>query len=84
MGLDSSCPQAHDRMQAFGSGLLQLGLKPEQKTNFGIFAQNRPQVQCFILCVCGVVWCGVCLFVRAFVCSFVRVNLHLLSSSSHV
>lgn len=35
--------QVYDRVQAFGSGLLALGIKPGQDSNFGIFAQNKPE-----------------------------------------
>ncbi|XP_076446750.1 long-chain-fatty-acid--CoA ligase 5-like [Babylonia areolata] len=35
--------QVYDRMQAFGSGLFSLGIKPGQDTNIGVFAQNRPE-----------------------------------------
>nr|KAG5707716.1 hypothetical protein BaRGS_003291 [Batillaria attramentaria] len=35
--------QVYDRVQAFGSGLFRMGVKPGQDTKFGIFAQNRPE-----------------------------------------
>ncbi|KAL8579355.1 hypothetical protein ACOMHN_026720 [Nucella lapillus] len=35
--------QVYERMKAFGSGLIALGVKPGQNTNFGIFGQNRPE-----------------------------------------
>ena len=34
-----------DRAEHLGSGLLHKGLKPQQDTFIGIFAQNRPEVR---------------------------------------
>lgn len=35
--------QVYDRIQAFGSGLCELGLEPGHKQHLGIYAQNRPE-----------------------------------------